>query len=83
MTRRQWRFEKALERTKPPKYRDPDCERVMRCWNEYWEGGATWRRKDGIWSCVAYSASLSWMKKLSHLEAKLELARRGCEWEWM
>lgn len=69
--------------TKPPEYREPDCERVMRCWNEYWVSGAVWRRKDGIWGCVKAEEKVKWMLHMSPESAKLNLARRGCSWEWI
>lgn len=70
------------ESTKKVEYRVADCERVMRCWNEYWEGSAVWKRKDGIWSCDHCSPIIGWMYGMNPTEAKFELARRGCQWEW-
>lgn len=68
---------------KPLEYREPDTTRLMRCWNEFWTGGATWRRKDGIWACVEPSPMLAWMKGMAPDAAKLELVKRGCQWEWV
>ena len=70
------------ESTKKVEYRQADCERLMRCWNEYWEADATWRRKEGIWVCVAASGVIRWMKGMNPVQAKFELDRRGCQWEW-
>lgn len=69
--------------TKPPEYRDRDMERVMRCWNKYWVAGAIWRRKEGIWGCKEAAPIIRWMVGKSPEEAKLELLKRGCEWEWI
>lgn len=60
----------------------PNIERLMYCWNEFWTASALWRRKDGIWSCVSAAGQVAWMKGKSPAEAKLELARLGCGWQW-
>lgn len=55
----------------------------MRCWNEYWSSGALWRRKQGIWWCVKAEIMVYWMSGLRPAEAKFELLKRGCKWEWV
>ena len=48
--------------------------------NEYWEGWATWRRKDNVWACVECSERCEFLRGLNRDQAKLELLRRGCQW---
>ena len=69
--------------TQPPSYAEPDCERMMRCWNEYWEAQARWKRRDGVWACMEAGEMIRWMERMSPESAKLNLARRGCQWEWL
>lgn len=69
--------------TKPPEYREPAAEKVLRCWNEFWTAEARWRRREGIWVCVESADIIRWMRKMSPEAAKLNLARRGCAWEWI
>lgn len=64
-----------------PKY-VADCERLMRCQNDYFVAGAVWRRKDGIWSCIRAAPIIKWMLGMSPESAKMNLAKRGCSWQW-
>lgn len=77
--RKLWQPEK---KPKAPEYSKPDVQRILVCWNDYWTAGALWRRKDGVWGCVTAEERLGWMKGKSPEQAKLELARLGCEWKW-
>jgi hypothetical protein len=61
----------------------PNQTLLLRASNDFFVAGAIWRRKDGQWACIQTAPILRWMLKLSPTEAKLELARRGCSWEWI
>jgi hypothetical protein len=57
--------------------------KVLRAWNEFWVAGAVWEKRDGHWFCVHTAPIIAWMRKMTPESAKLELARRGCQWEWI
>ena len=57
-------------------------KKVLEARNEYWKAGAVWERIDGHWRCTSADQVMGWMRKLTPESAKLELARRGCQWEW-
>jgi len=61
----------------------PNQTRLLRASNEFFTAGAVWQRKDGQWSCIQAAPILAWMFKLTPTAAKLELARKGCSWEWI
>lgn len=61
----------------------PNAQRLMRAQNEFFTAGAIWQRCDGQWSCTLAAPILRWMLKLDPATAKIELARRGCSWEWV
>lgn len=73
---------KPIPNGKPLRYA-PNTERMMYCWNEFWTASALWRRRDGIWSCVQAGEPIAWMAGKGAADAKLELARLGCQWRWM
>jgi hypothetical protein len=57
--------------------------KTLKARNEFFVASALWKRLNGLWICVEASPKLEWMKKLDPGTAKLELARRGCSWEWL
>lgn len=61
----------------------PYCRRLMQAKNDYFCAGAVWERKDGIWRCIEAAPILRWMLKMTPESAKLELARKGCDWKWL
>ena len=65
-----------------PDYK-PVLERQLKARNEFFVALATWKRVDGLWMCVEAAPSLGWMKRMDPASAKLELAKRGCSWEWV
>lgn len=50
--------------------------------NEFWNGGAVFVRKFGVWGMIKCSKSLVWIKGKPLGWIKNELLRRGCKWEW-
>ncbi len=56
--------------------------RHLRCWNEYWQGRAIYKRLGAIWSCIEADECMRFLVGMSHEKAKNELLRRGCHWEW-
>lgn len=58
-------------------------KRLLQAQNDYFCAGAVWERIDGHWRCTEAAPIIAWMRKMSPAEAKLELARRGCSWEWI
>ncbi len=77
-----WSGAKPLVIPEGPKH-VPDTRRLMQAQNEYFTAGAVWERKDGLWRCIEAAPILDWMRKCTPESAKLELARRGCEWVWL
>lgn len=89
--RREWRanrkrdgvsLRKHLAVDRPKVYLANEVK-VLRVRNEFFCAGAVWVRKDGIWACKMAAPILHWMIGMSPLETKLELARKGCSWEWL
>jgi|SRR6185295_16158488 len=60
-----------------------DCTRVLSFQNEFISAQATFRRRDGIWSCLQCEPSAEWLKKTPFDQIKNELLKRGCSWEWL
>lgn len=60
-----------------------DKSMVMQATNEYFCAGAVWERRDGQWSCTQTAPILNWMKGLNPLDAKFELLKRGCTWQFL
>lgn len=60
----------------------PDKKRLLLAYNEYHTGGATYERKQGQWTCTYAAHYLSFLLKKTPAEAKVELIKRGYEWEW-
>ena len=66
-----------------------DAERLLRvCYDApdddfKFTAGALWKRKEGQWRCILTAPIIKWMKGMEPGAAKLELARRGCSWEWV
>ena len=56
--------------------------RMLRCWNEFWEARAVWEKRGNEWVGVQAAPIIEWMRGKVAAEAKLELARLGCNWEW-
>lgn len=77
-----WHGAKPLEVPRGGRFL-PNQTIMLRASNEFFTAGAVWRRKDGQWSCIQAAPILAWMFKLSPTEAKFELARKGCSWEWV
>ena len=61
----------------------PYQKKVLQAKNEYFCAGAVWERIDGIWRCTEAAPIIKWMLKMTPESAKFELARRGCDWEWI
>jgi hypothetical protein len=61
----------------------PTNSKVLRCWNEFWTAGAVWEKHGMEWVCTDAAPIIRWMLKMNPAAAKLELARRGCQWEWL
>lgn len=56
--------------------------RVLLAHNEYHSGQAVYRFELGEWVCETASECLMFLRKQTAGAAKLELLRRGFEWEW-
>jgi hypothetical protein len=61
----------------------PRATKNLDCWNEYWNAQARWEKYGTGWRCVQAAPIIAWMLKMDPATAKLELARRGCQWEWI
>ncbi len=64
-------------------YAKPDTETTLRVQNDYFTAGATFRRKDGVWSVTQCAPILNWLRKTAFPSIKTELLKRGCSWEWL
>ena len=70
----------GIEYVSPKRMRQ---RKIMAAKNEFHQGHAVWEKSDGIWSCVQAGAGLEWLVGLEKITAKIELAKRGFEWEWL
>lgn len=60
----------------------PDTTATLKCRNEFFEGWITWRRKAGVWVFHEASPSMVWAAGTHPDKVKIELLRKGCDWEW-
>ncbi len=60
-----------------------DTERRLSVTSEFASGAATYRRREGIWTCIQADPDLWWLRGLSPAEARVELVRRRCDYEWL
>lgn len=60
-----------------------EIERLLRVKNEYFDCQAIWRKKEGVWTCVSAAPIIRWMVGKTPAEAKIELVKRGCSYEWL
>ena len=80
MSRKRWRRSIVIPKGgRPP----PDVTRHLVARSEFFNGEATWRRRDNVWSCVAATESLAWMRRTPFDQIKNELLKRGYSWEWL
>lgn len=79
-----WRryVEEPVPQPEPSGYRHPDTFKTLTAHNEFMTGTATFQRKSGLWRCISVSKELSWLRDIPFDGIKLELLRRGFEWEW-
>lgn len=61
----------------------PEITRQLLAHSEFFSGEATWRRAGNIWTCVAATESLAWMRRTPFAQIKNELLKRGYSWEWL
>jgi len=57
--------------------------RLLRVQNEYFTAGAVWNKSFGLWSCIQSAPIIRWMRVKTPTEAKMELRRLGCSFEWV
>lgn len=84
--RRRWRKFHAPDRNLgsfPHSEFKPDLELLLWADNEFFTGGAVYRRQSGQWSCVRTAPCLKFLLKKTPPEAKFELAQRGYTWKWI
>lgn len=58
-------------------------KKLLQAKNDFWCAGAVWERIDGQWRCTEAAPIIRWMLKMTPENAKLELAKRGCQWQWI
>lgn len=57
-----------------PVYRTEDVEKTLWVKTEFYSASATWRRGDGVWTCVRADQALRWMLKTErHLASRCRL----------
>ena len=57
-------------------------DKMMLAENEFHKGESVWRYEVGIWACVKADKCLKFLLKKDVATAKLELTRRGFNWQW-
>ncbi len=67
--------------TKSSEIKKPD--RIMSAKSEFFKGRAVWKFELGCWLCKSADDCLAFLLKKDVPAAKLELLRRGFEWEWI
>lgn len=67
---------------RPPIY-SPGVLRQLEATNEFGTYRSTWRRSEGIWSCIQADPIVAWMKGISPSAARVELLRMGCVIRWV
>lgn len=85
MKRRPRKFFSKLDRPAPrcrPMEFVRHRDKIMLAWNEFHSGQSVWKYELGEWLCVQASDCLGFLVKLTAPAGKLELLRRGFEWEW-
>lgn len=50
--------------------------------NEFIQGQAIFKGRRGFWRCLSADSALLWMKVTPYERLKVELLRRGMEWQW-
>lgn len=63
-------------------YKKPIKYRMLHVQTEGYNATATWRKTDADWKCIECDAHLSWMIKLSPLDAKLALLKADAQFQW-
>ena len=57
--------------------------RYLHASNQWWKGVSKWIFFEGCWTCVGpEKGKLSFLIALTPQQAKKELERLGCKWEW-
>jgi hypothetical protein len=57
--------------------------RYLHASNQYWSGVSKWILFEGIWTCVGpEKGRLSFLMGRTPSEAKKDLEKLGCKWEW-
>jgi hypothetical protein len=57
--------------------------RYLHASNQFWSGVSKWILFEGCWTCVGPSKGrLSFLMGLTPSEAKRELEKLECKWEW-
>lgn len=72
----------AIAQAAAPAEFHPPKTQYLHATNEFWSASATWQRTDGLWRCISADDRLRWMVGKSQPEAKIELLRLGCNFEW-
>ena len=60
----------------------PHLVRVLNVRSEFFSGTALFERREGVWSCTQTTPAVEWIRKTPVPQLKLELLRRGFDWEW-
>lgn len=58
-----------------------DTKVVMHVWNEYFDALSEWQRRANVWACTRADKAIAWMVGMNRDKAKVELLKRGCNWE--
>lgn len=67
--------------TNPQPRQVRDTKVVMHIWNEYFDALSEWQRRANVWACTRADTVIAWMVGMNRDKAKVELLKRGCNWE--
>lgn len=59
------------------------CRLLLKVQTDAFRAGALWEKIYGIWSCTKSARTLSWMKGMNRLDAKLALLRMGASFNFL
>jgi len=77
----EWEKRHAQPFTSIPNYRE-NKTMTLKAANEFHSGTAKFERKEGLWSCYAWSDCLAFLCGKDMASAKMDLIRRGFTFQW-
>lgn len=79
----EWKRVQSLTFGKDPKPETSPIVKILRVKNEFFQSAAKWKKTGNDWVCFEATNPIQWMKGMLGMEAKRELIKLGCDWEWI